>query len=204
VCFGSFENFCLCSHQASNAYRHIFAQRFPLYLTVLKEGLVQQLHKAGSWRVVWSLERLQILYCSSAADKVSAEASLLTCKVLAPASACKDGQNKFSCMMFAGRAVATKANILFDAGAYANLMSRSFAKQMDITVRRVNSSVRLADDKTMDVAGEATIYVQLESFHKSVKCNAMGMLYEVDLILGEVFMLKYDCILHYGKGCIMI
>jgi hypothetical protein len=32
----------------------------------------------------------------------------------------------------------------------------------------------------------------------------MDMLYEVDLILGEAFMLKYDCILHYGKGCIMI
>jgi hypothetical protein len=32
----------------------------------------------------------------------------------------------------------------------------------------------------------------------------MDMLYEVDLILGEAFMHKYDCILHYGKGCIMI
>jgi hypothetical protein len=32
----------------------------------------------------------------------------------------------------------------------------------------------------------------------------MDMLYKVDLILGEAFMLKYDCILHYGKGCIMI
>jgi hypothetical protein len=32
----------------------------------------------------------------------------------------------------------------------------------------------------------------------------MDMLYEVDLILGEEFMTKYDCILHYGKGCIMI
>jgi hypothetical protein len=30
------------------------------------------------------------------------------------------------------------------------------------------------------------------------------MLYEVDLILGEAFMLKCDSILHYGKGCIMI
>jgi hypothetical protein len=32
----------------------------------------------------------------------------------------------------------------------------------------------------------------------------MDMLYEVNLILGEAFMLKYNCILHYGKGCIMI
>jgi hypothetical protein len=32
----------------------------------------------------------------------------------------------------------------------------------------------------------------------------MDMLYEVDLILREEFLDKYDCILHYGKGCIMI
>jgi hypothetical protein len=32
----------------------------------------------------------------------------------------------------------------------------------------------------------------------------MDMLYGVDLILGEEFLDKYDCILHYGKGCIMI
>jgi hypothetical protein len=30
------------------------------------------------------------------------------------------------------------------------------------------------------------------------------MLYEVDIILGEAFMFKYNCILHSGKGCIMI
>jgi hypothetical protein len=56
----------------------------------------------------------------------------------------------------------------------------------------------------MEVAGEATVHVQLGAFHKPVKCYVMDMLYEVDLILGESFMKKYDCILHYGKGCIMI
>jgi hypothetical protein len=54
------------------------------------------------------------------------------------------------------------------------------------------------------VAGEATVYVQLGAFHKPVKCYVMDMLYKVDLILGEEFLDKYDCILHYGKGCIMI
>jgi hypothetical protein len=48
------------------------------------------------------------------------------------------------------------------------------------------------------------VYVQLGAFHKPVKCYVMDMLYEVDLILGEEFLDKYDCILHYGKGCIMI
>jgi hypothetical protein len=107
-------------------------------------------------------------------------------------------------MIFAGRVAATKANILFDTGASCNFVSKSFAKQSGITVRPVEYSVRLADDKATEVAGEATVCVQLEAFHKPVKCYVMDMLYEVDLILGEEFLDKYDCILHYGKGCIMI
>jgi hypothetical protein len=93
---------------------------------------------------------------------------MLTNQVLS-ASASTDGQNKFSRMMFAGRAAATKANILFDIGASANFVSKSFAKQTCITVRLVEYSVRLADDKTMEVASEATVYVQLGLFHKPVK-----------------------------------
>jgi hypothetical protein len=106
--------------------------------------------------------------------------------------------------MFSGRAAATKANILFDTGASANFVSKTFAKQTGITVRPVEYSVRLADDKTTEVAGKATACVQLGAFHKTVKCYVMDMLYEVDVILGEEFLDKYDCILHYGKGCIMI
>jgi hypothetical protein len=75
-----------------------------------------------------------------------------------------------------------------------------FAKQTGITVRPVECSVCLADDKTMEVVGEATVYVQLGAFHKPVKCYVMDMLYKVDLILGEEFLDKYDCILHYGEG----
>jgi hypothetical protein len=48
------------------------------------------------------------------------------------------------------------------------------------------------------------VYVQLGAFHKPIKCYVMDMLYEVDLKLGEKNLDKYDCILHYGKGCIMI
>jgi hypothetical protein len=107
-------------------------------------------------------------------------------------------------MMFSARAAAAKANILFDTGASNNFVSKTFAKQTGITVRSFEYSVRLADDKTMEVAGEATVYVQLGAFHKPVKCYMMDMLYEVDLILGDEFLDKYDCILHYGKGCIMI
>jgi hypothetical protein len=107
-------------------------------------------------------------------------------------------------MMFSCRAATAKANILFDTGAFNNFVSKTSAKQMGITVRPVEYYVRLADDKTTEVAGAATMYVQLWAFHNSVKCYVMDMLYEVDLILGEEFLDKYDCILHYGKGCIMI
>jgi hypothetical protein len=83
-------------------------------------------------------------------------------------------------------------------------VSKAFAKQTGITVMPVEYSIRLANDKTTKVAGEASVYVQLGAFHKPVKCYVMDMLYEVDLILGEEFLDKYDCILHYGKGCILI
>jgi hypothetical protein len=42
---------------------------------------------------------------------------------------------------------------------FANFVSKAFAKLTAITVRPVDYSVRLADDKTMEVAGEATVYV---------------------------------------------
>jgi hypothetical protein len=107
-------------------------------------------------------------------------------------------------MMLASRAASNKANILFDTGASANFVSKAFAKQTGIAVRPVEYSVRLANDKTIEVAREATMYVQLGSFHKHMKCYVMDMLYEVDLILGKSFMDDYDRILHYGNGCIMI
>jgi hypothetical protein len=180
---------------------------FRCVLTVPKGGHVRQQQKNGSWIVVQSLERLRVLYCLSTVDRVSAEAGMLTCKVLT-SSAAKGSpvakKKKVSRMMFSGRAAAAKANTLFDSGASNNFVSKTFAKQTGITVRPVEYSVRLADDKTTEVAGEATGYVQLGAFHKPVKCYVMDILYEVDLILGEEFLDKYDCILHYGKGFIMI
>jgi hypothetical protein len=89
---------------------------FHCVLTVPKGGLVRQQQEDGSWLIVQSPERLRVLYRPSAADRVSAEAGMLTSKVLACAVAkgSPNAQNRYSRMMFAGRAAATKANILFD------------------------------------------------------------------------------------------
>jgi hypothetical protein len=46
-------------------------------------------------------------------------------------------------MTFSGRAVAAKANILFDTGASNNFVSKTFAKQTGNTVRPVEYFVRL-------------------------------------------------------------
>jgi hypothetical protein len=62
-------------------------------------------------------------------------------------------------MMFSGRAGAAKANILFDTGVSNNFVSKTFAKETGITIRPVEYSICLADDKTTEVAGEATVYV---------------------------------------------
>jgi hypothetical protein len=180
---------------------------FRCVLTVPKGGLVRQQQKDGFWIVVQSPERLRVLYRPCAVDRVSVEAEMLTCKVLS-SSAAKGSldakKEKVLHIMIFGRAAAAKTNILFDTGASNNFVCKTFAKQTGITVRPVEYFVRLADDKTTEVAGEAIVYVQLGAFHKPVKCYVMDMLYEVDLILGKEFLDKYDCILHYDNGCIMI
>jgi hypothetical protein len=56
---------------------------FHCVLTVPKGGLVRQQQEDGSWSVVQSLERLQILYRPTVVDRVSAETGMLTSKVLA-------------------------------------------------------------------------------------------------------------------------
>jgi hypothetical protein len=77
-----------------------------------KGGLVHQRQKDGSWLVVQSPERLQVLYCPSAVDRVSTEAGMLTCKVLV-SSAAKGSpdarKKKVLRMIFSGRAAAAKA-----------------------------------------------------------------------------------------------
>jgi hypothetical protein len=104
---------------------------FRCVLTVPKGGLNRQQQKDGFWIVVQSPERLRILYRPSAVDRVSAEAGMLTCKILASfaAKGSPDAKKKkVSRMMFSGRAAATKANILFDTSASNNFVSKTFAK----------------------------------------------------------------------------
>jgi hypothetical protein len=139
---GIFEYLCLCSHEASFACRHVFAKGFPMYFDCAERRSCLSVARHGSLRIVQSPERLQVLYRLSAADRVSAEAGLLTCKVLA-ASSSKDGKSKFLRMMFASQAAAAKANILFDTGAFANFVSKAFAKQMGITIKPVDYSVNV-------------------------------------------------------------
>ena len=142
-------------------------------------------------------ERLQVLYRPYVVDRVSAEQGLATGKVIASAAASGklgENQTRYSRMMFAGRAAGPKANILFDTGASNNFVSKAFAKQTGISVRPVDFLVRLADNQPIKVAVEATVYVQMGTFHKPVTCYVMDMMYEVEVNLGEAFMNRYNVI----------
>jgi hypothetical protein len=120
----------------------------------LREDLSgRQQQEDDFWSIVRSLEY--------SADRVSVEAGMLTCKVLASSAAkgSPDAWNRYSHMIIAGRAAAIKANILFVTNASINFVSKSVAKQTGIMVKPVKYSVRLADDETMEMAGERTVYV---------------------------------------------
>ena len=132
---------------------------FRCILTVSKGQLVRQLHEDGSWCTVRSPEWLPVLYRCSVVDVVSAEQEKATGKVNASvaASGKMGGKERCSRMMFVGKAAVAKTNILFDTGASDNFVSKVFAKQTGISMRPVDFLVRLADDKSVRVAGEATV-----------------------------------------------
>jgi hypothetical protein len=128
----------------------------------------------------------------------------MTDRILAASQKRADGSPALW-MMFAARAAdTTNANILFDSGALHNYMLTTFAKLTGISVTPSLQKVRLGSDQEVAPDSEVTVYVRIGSFHKPVKCLVMNLLFKVDMILGDEFMTKYDCILHYGRKCLMI
>jgi hypothetical protein len=178
-------------------------KKFVEVLTVPKRSSVRCLSDNGEWSVVKSPEKLRVLYLASIVDKVSAEAGLITERILAASQKRADGSPALR-MMFAARAAGTNAKILFDRGASHNYVSTTFAKLTGILISPSLQKVRLGSDQKVAPDGEATVYVRIGSFHKPVKCLIMNLLFEVDMILGDEFMTKYDCISHYGRKCLMI
>jgi hypothetical protein len=157
----------------------------------------------GEWSVVKSPEKLHVQYLASTVDKGSAEAELMTERILAASQKRADGSPALR-MMFAARAAGTNANILVDSGASHNYVSTMFAKLTGIFVSPSLQKVRFGSDQEVAPDGEATVYVRIILFYKPVKCLVMNLLFEVDMILGDEFMTKYDCILQYGRKCLMI
>jgi hypothetical protein len=193
---------CILIRQSAPIDLHLL-KNFVEVLTVPKGSPVRRLSDDGEWSVVKSSEKLHVLYLASTVDKVSAEAGLMTESIVTASQKRADGSPTLW-MMFAARAAGTNANILFDSGASHDYVSTTFAKLTGILVSPSLQKVRLGSDQEVAPDGEATIYVQIGSFHKLVKCLVMNLLFEVDMILGDSFMTKYDCILHYGRKCLMI
>jgi hypothetical protein len=177
-------------------------KNFVEVLTLPKGSLVRRLSDDGEWSLVKSPEKLRVLYLASV-DKVSAEAGLMIGRILAASRKGADGSPSLW-MMFAARAAGPNAKVLFDSGASHNYVSTTFAKLTGISVSPSLQKVRLGSDQEIAPNSEATVYVRIGAFHKPVKCLVMNLLFEVDIILGNEFMSKYDCILHYGRKCLII
>jgi hypothetical protein len=193
---------CVLIRQSAAVDLHLL-KNFVKVLTVPKGTPVRQLSDNGEWSVVKSPEKLRVLYLASTVDKVSAEAGLLTERIFAASQKRANGSPALR-MMFAARAADTNANILFDHGASHNYVSTTFAKLTGISISPSLQKVRLGSEQEVSRDGEATVYVCIGSFHKPVKCLVKNLLFEIYMILGDEFMTKYNCILHYGRKCLMI
>jgi hypothetical protein len=193
---------CVLIRQSAPVDLHLLKNSVEV-LTVPKGSPVHCLSNDGQWSVIKSPEKLRVLYLASTVDKVSAEAGLMTERILAASQERADGSLALR-IMFVARAAGTNANILCDSGSSHNYVSTTFAKLTCISLSPSLQKVRLGSDQEVASDGKATVYVRIGSFHKPVKCLVMNLLFEVYMILGDEFMTKYDCILHYGRKCLMI
>jgi hypothetical protein len=123
---------CVLIRQSAPVDLHLL-KNFIEVLTLPKGSLVRQLSDDGEWSIVKSPEKLRVLYLASTVDKASAEAGLMTRRILAASHKRLDGSPSLR-MMFAGRAAGANANNLFDSGASHNYVSSTFAKLTGISV----------------------------------------------------------------------
>jgi hypothetical protein len=169
---------CVLIRQSAPVDLHLL-KNFVEVLTLPKGSPVRRLSDDGEWSVVKSPEKLRVPYLASTVDKMLAQAGLMAGRILAVSRKRADGSSAFW-MMFAARAADTNANILFDSGASHNYVSTTFAKSTGIFVSPSLQKVRLGSYQKVAPDGEATVYVQIGSFHKLVKCLVMNLLFEID------------------------
>jgi hypothetical protein len=136
---------------------------------------------------------------------VSAEAGWLTGRVLAASRTGFPDASHPLRMMF----VADVPRVLMQISCLTVVLQHSyvstkFAKLTSILISPSLQKVRLGTYEEVSPDGKATVYVRVGAFHKPVKCLVMNLLLEVDMILEDEFMSKYNCILHYGCSCLMI
>jgi hypothetical protein len=149
---------CVLIRQSASIDLHLLKD-FVEVLIVPKGSPVRRLSDDGEWSFVKSPEKLRVLYLASTVDRVSAEAGLMTQRILAASQKRADGSPALR-IMFAARAAGTNANILFDSGASHNYVSTTFAKLTGISISPSLQNVRLGSDQEVAPDGEATVYIR--------------------------------------------
>ena len=172
-------------------------------MPVPKGSVIRRLSSDGTLTVDRSGTSFRILYLAPAANEMLATmaGSSAFHSVLAASLGKSDKSLK---MLFAGQAAGVRANILFDSGASENFVSEAFARQNGISVHPAERVVKLGSDQEVLAKGEANVYLRLGSVHQAVKCAVMPLLYGVDVILGQQFMVSHKCILDFERMCVLL
>ena len=172
-------------------------------MSVPKGSVIRRLMSDGTLTAERSKTPFRVLYLAPAANE------LLATMAGSPAyhsvvAASLEKSDKTLKMLFAGQAAGVRANILFDSGASENFVSETFARQNGVSVYPADRVVKLGSDQEVLAKGEANVYLRLGSVHQAVKCAVMPLLYGVDVILGQQFMIPHKCILDFERMCVLL
>ena len=91
------------------------------------------------------------------------------------------------------------ASILFDTGAFSNVISTRFLKQAAISHSSSSATLCLADDSSAPILGKVRLSLKLQSFVCTVTCNVTDLCDDFDVILGNSFMAGHRAVLDHSN-----
>jgi hypothetical protein len=107
-------------------------------------------------------------------------------------------------MQFVGKAAATEVDFLFDSGASANYVSKTFAKMHGLVVKPDPINVQLGTGTDALAQGKCSVHIKMGDYQDKVECLVIDMVTDFQVILGDTWLNVVNAVFDYAnKKCII-
>jgi hypothetical protein len=113
-------------------------------------------------------------------------------------------QSELDCVHLEANVAGASARTLVDSGASQSILSTSYCKARGIVISPAPQRVELADGKSMHVAGQCNVRIQIGPYKMVHKCWVAALHPAYDLILGRTWMKLSRAIINAADDTISV